>query len=130
MVQYLKQLLLSPGCAALPAQVVEQQERSVAHPFEKLIVGYIAAGTERRAQVVEQGGDGDEKHGGPFLQAAIGYSCRQMGLAAAARPAEHQPAFGIFGKPLSYLKALNEPFLILRVAAATSRQQVIEGKTG
>ena len=79
----LKQLFLGPRGGAVYAQVVEHQQRHVAHLLEQLIVGSLAVGGVGGAQMIQQVGHHYEEGGLLSLDAVVGDGCCQVCLAAA-----------------------------------------------
>ncbi|MBT9163091.1 MAG: hypothetical protein DDT27_01660 [Dehalococcoidia bacterium] len=49
MIQHLEELLLSPGCAAVGSQVIEDEQWCILHPFEEIVVAHVAGGAKRGA---------------------------------------------------------------------------------
>ena len=96
-VDNLEQLFLGPRRRAVSAKVVENQHRHVAHLLEQLVVGELAVGGVGGPQVVQKIGHHDEEGGLLPLDAAVGNGRGQVGLAAAGRPGENQPALGVLG---------------------------------
>ena len=80
--------------------------------------------------MIEKIGDNDEEHSTPVNDAVIGNGGSEMGLATAAGPHKHQPTLRVLGKGPCPLTGLTEPLLIGRLAASSSRVQVIEGEAG
>ncbi len=112
----------------MTAQVVQDHQGSVAHLLEQLIVRDLAAGLVGGPKMVQQVGHHHKEGRPPLLDGGVADSRRQVRLAAAAGPAEHQPAARILGELMSRRHRLREPFLTARLSAAAAAHQVGKGQ--
>lgn len=88
------QLLVSPGCLALRAQVVEDQQRDtldVIDVIKEIVVSDGAARGVHPPQVIQQGRDKGMKGLAPLPEPLHLYAGSQVSLAAAPGAAEHHP---------------------------------------
>ncbi len=71
-----------------------------------------------------------EEHRPPSFDGGVADGRRQVRLAAAAGPAEDQPAAGLAGELLSRRHRFPESLLTTRISAAAAAHQVGKGQTG
>src|SRR6478609_7510639 len=121
MVQDLEQLLARPLGAALRAKVVEDEQRRCLHRFEQLVIRDVAAGRERRAQMIEQVGDDRKENLTAEFDASIGDRRGQVRLATPGWPAEQQPRRRIVGVFAAPLQGLSEGTLVLGAERAAAQ---------
>lgn len=80
--------------------------------------------------MVEEVGDADKYGWTALLKTMIGNSSGQMGLTAATRSHEYQPALGIRGEGCGGPISRDEFLLIGRVLALAMQYQSVESETG
>src|SRR4030042_4919670 len=98
--------------------------------LEKLIIGDSAVGPEGGTKMVQKVGYDMERNSIAQFQAMVSDGCGQVGLAAATRTHQQQPALRFFGKGLGYGTTLVEALLVRRVTAPSPGHQIVEGKPG
>ena len=92
-VDYLEELFLRPGGLGGGIDVVQDEELSILHLIEELLVAEVFLGSViARAEVVEEVGDDDEERGAAIGDGCVGNGGGEMGLAGPARAVEDDPA--------------------------------------
>src|SRR3990172_130105 len=126
-VNYLIELLLSPGAADLGTQVVQDQEGSVAHPLEKLVVPCLALRAIGSPNGVQQVRQHDKGHRVPPLEAVVGDGRRQVSLAAAVLPQKDEPVLGVFSKLAGGTESQLQVGPLLRICPHASSIEGLKG---